>query len=296
MKDTTSFCNYLNKQKHRESTIKEHIANIKRLNAWAESQNMEGIEQLRYADIMAYVAEQKNKNLAVPTINIRLNSLRKYYEHLKEEGTREDNPTKKLYIKGSIKKAFLAHNYKDLETLYSSYIKYKENQPIREEKHKFPKQRNIVMLGLFIWQGLQGGEIEKLETSHIDLSSGAIYIPSTYRGESRELKLDPKQILPMYQYIESLKKLQPEGNSKLFICARSHDSIRHLSKEIQGLYPEIKNLEQIRASVIMYWIKAFGKRTAQYMAGHRHISSTERYEQQDIETLIDQLAKHHPFG
>jgi integrase/recombinase XerD len=32
------------------------------------------------------------------------------------------------------------------------------------------------------------------------------------------------------------------------------------------------------------------------MAGHKYISSTEKYEQQEIDSLKDVLSKHHPFG
>jgi len=38
------------------------------------------------------------------------------------------------------------------------------------------------------------------------------------------------------------------------------------------------------------------KRQVQYMAGHKYITSTEMYEVQQLETLTDQLSKHHPFG
>ena len=32
------------------------------------------------------------------------------------------------------------------------------------------------------------------------------------------------------------------------------------------------------------------------MAGHKYISSTEKYAEQQVEDLQDELAKHHPFG
>ena len=34
----------------------------------------------------------------------------------------------------------------------------------------------------------------------------------------------------------------------------------------------------------------------QYMAGHKYIDSTEKYEVQELEELTNQLMKHHPFG
>lgn len=38
------------------------------------------------------------------------------------------------------------------------------------------------------------------------------------------------------------------------------------------------------------------QKQVQYMAGHKYISSTEKYAAQEVEDLQDALAKHHPFG
>ena len=62
-------------------------------------------------------------------------------------------------------------------------------------------QRNIIIVGLLIWQGLHSGELEKLEVNHINLNEGIIYIPSTARSNSRALKLSTQQILTLHSYI-----------------------------------------------------------------------------------------------
>ncbi len=75
-----------------------------------------------------------------------------------------------------------------------------------------------------------------------------------------------------------------------------HNTISLLSEELKGINPQIKNAQHIRASVILYWLRQHNKRQVQYMAGHKYIHSTEAYEVQELETLTDQLTKHHPFG
>ncbi len=47
--------------------------------------------------------------------------------------------------------------------------------------------------------------------------------------------------------------------------------------------------------VITQWLKIDGLRKAQYYAGHRYISSTEKYLPNDIDGLIDDIAKFNPF-
>ena len=58
----------------------------------------------------------------------------------------------------------------------------------------------------------------------------------------------------------------------------------------------VKNLDQVRASVITHWVKAHDLRKAQYMAGHRYVSSTEAYKQQLLDELQADVKKFHPFG
>ena len=147
-----------------------------------------------------------------------------------------------------------------------------------------------------IWQGLHSGELEKLEVNHVNLNEGIIYIPSTARSNSRELKLSTQQILTLHSYIHggTRDKLKPKGEELL--PGNLHNTISLLSEELKGINPQIKNAQHIRASVILYWLRQHNKRQVQYMAGHKYIHSTEAYEVQELETLTDQLTKHHPFG
>ncbi len=48
--------------------------------------------------------------------------------------------------------------------------------------------------------------------------------------------------------------------------------------------------------VILHWLTQYNKQEVQYRAGHKYISSTEQYVQQEMGSLTDQLAKYHPFG
>jgi len=57
-----------------------------------------------------------------------------------------------------------------------------------------------------------------------------------------------------------------------------------------------KNAAQLRQSVISHWIKLYDIRQAQYMTGHKWVSSTERYQADNLEDLQRELEKHHPLG
>ena len=66
-------------------------------------------------------------------------------------------------------------------------------------------------------------------------------------------------------------------------------------KAIQKENPEILHAKQIRSSVITYWLKTYNLLQVQYFAGHKYVSSTERYQLNNLDNLQDKLEKYHPL-
>jgi len=54
-------------------------------------------------------------------------------------------------------------------------------------------------------------------------------------------------------------------------------------------------LYQLRASVIYNWVKEYDLRNAQYLSGHRYISSTEKFIIKDIRGLTKEINKYFPL-
>lgn len=292
--NTQSFYYWLKDNNLAQRTIDENVKDIKRFYEWVQTKSLcppsgdtgngTDIVRINYNELLEYVLYLKKQSLSVHTINIRINSIRKYYDHLKEEGEIEKNPARHLRIKGEIQR--VTENpltYTQLENLYDKYTEYS-----REKDYHI---RSLAMLGLMIWQGVHSGELVKMEVKHAKLNSGKIYIPSTRRSNNREIKLESKQIIVLHTYLSAL----PAAQEKLFEGSL-RNWITRLIDELKGINTQIKNAQHIRASVILHWIKMYGKREVQYMAGHRWISSTQNYEVQELDSLTDLLAKHHPFS
>ena len=74
------------------------------------------------------------------------------------------------------------------------------------------------------------------------------------------------------------------------------NSFLHLTYALRRLNPKVINAQQIRQSVITIWLKTKNLRMVQYMAGHRYVSSTERYQVNNLEDLYNQLEKFHPLS
>jgi len=160
------------------------------------------------------------------------------------------------------------------------------------------------MLGLMIYQGLRREELELLQDHHLRLREGKIEVPRTGRRAKRTLKLDGHQIADLQEYLLSTRLLLVKKSAKqteqLFLSTGESQSI---SSIVNGLMRQLRkenhffiNGEQLRQSRIGLWIRQYDLRQVQYMAGHKYVSSTERYSKTHLEDLQKELSKHHPMG
>jgi integrase/recombinase XerD len=289
------------RQPYRESTIKGHVKNIGYFMRWLNDNQLYEIENVRYKNMLEYAQYEQGRHMDTATVNQRLHSISLYFDYLKTIAPPQAvlrNPARSLHIKGKLQKITEQPlSYQELGNLYQAYKTL--DKPVAPNVQAIAKLlhcRNLVIVGLLIWQALHSGELNKLEATHLKLDEGKIYIPATTRSNSRELHLQPQQILDLHTYLNGgiRDKLKTKGD-KLFAvgCA---DTVKAIVEELKGINPQIRNARHIRASVILHWLRQHNKRQVQYMLGHRYIDSTERYAIQETETLTDLLSKHHPFG
>jgi site-specific recombinase XerD len=171
------------------------------------------------------------------------------------------------------------------------------------------------MIGLIIYQALRSEELAKLELQDLQLREGKITIHSTKRAEGRILKLEAHQVYDLMDFVHVTRKeilaLKSKlnatqnsklttANSKLFMSIGSSNNFNNLMQNllssIQITTKKIRDMNQIRTSVITNWLKQHNLRKVQYMAGHRYVSSTEAYQLNNIEELIENIKNYHPIG
>jgi integrase/recombinase XerD len=103
------------------------------------------------------------------------------------------------------------------------------------------------------------------------------------------------QMLPLSRYLEEIKpQLHPKGEE--LNPGDIKNLLSQMMPELPGINPMIRNALHMRSSVTLHWLTQYNKREVQCRAGHKYISSTEKYVQQEMGNLTDQLAKYHPFG
>jgi site-specific recombinase XerD len=287
-----SFDEYRNKNGYSAKSIRVQNSHMNRIKNWCINHNIH-LEEITYNQALQFIDSERQRGILNQSIIREINSIRIYFDYLLGTGTVKQNIIKRIKIRQSVKKVIPETlSPQQLENIYLDFMNIPEwghKTQTAKELHK----RNIVLLGLLVYQGLTSGETAKLETSHINLTKGKIYIPSTRKSNARALKLQANQILPIKTYIESLPNA--ERSRSMFPTKKHSDMICNIVSQAKKNHPEIIDSRQIRTSVIMNWLKTDNIRQVQYMAGHKSIRSTEQYRQQDLSDLTKQLELFHPL-
>jgi integrase/recombinase XerD len=246
------------------------------------------IAHFEHENLMQYIRYRKAQGIKANTINLELKKI-SYYLEFKEL----PNVVGPIRVKGASRR--IPHDLLSEKELDEIYQKFPDSR--NYWTHEDTLKRYHLILGLRIYQGLQDQELQKLETGHIQLDKGKIYVPSTKRTNKRILVLKPFQILPLQEYLLTERKnhLNNVESDSLFHAKRLIPAMPRIKEMINRYQPRLKSLYQIRSSVITNWLNHYNLREVQYMAGHRYVSSTERYRTDNLEDLQKELEKYHPL-
>lgn len=301
----SDFIEYLKRKQFSHNTLKTSRITIKLYLDWLSNERMES-EQVSYQDLLGFMKYCSKKGISQKTIQHYLNTVKHYYNYLEEEGRLEGrisvNPTLGIEVKG-IKRHVLYHIIEphELHKLYNQYP---------SETHR--DRRNKVMLGLLVYQGIRTEELARMTIKEVKLREGKIDVMGSRKNNGRLMQLESLQVMDMYDYMLQVRpeilKMEPKRKSQekqeteqLFIgeggnCYNLSNFMTQLMIKVRKINPSVQNAKQIRASVITKWVKMYNLRKAQYLAGHRYISTTESYLKNDLEGLKEEVQQFHPLG
>jgi site-specific recombinase XerD len=99
---------------------------------------------------------------------------------------------------------------------------------------------------------------------------------------------------------DELLQLTGKESQQLFISTGTSERIAnimgYLLKRLRQLNKKVTSANQLKASVIVHWLKLYNLRQVQYMAGHRYVSSTESFLMNEMDGMIEDIEKYHPIG
>ncbi len=291
------YTTYLKAQGYSPTTIQGQCNAKSRFIEWC-GRNHTSPTEIDYGTCLKFVKYLTRKGNSKRTVNHRLQSLKTYFNYLIDEAHRTDNPLESTIVKGE--KRTINHNLLEPDELEDLYYSYR-TEGIGDSYHRLTAKRGKVMTGLIVYQGLSTTDLGKLKTEHLRLSKGKVYVPSTKKSNARELELRPWQIMELLEYVnETLPSLQKRMNNysgQMFpINTRFNVLTSQVVKKLKRHNQKVVNIKQLRASVITIWLGQYNLRKVQYMVGHRYISSTERYLQDDLENLHEIVNNFHPIS
>jgi integrase/recombinase XerD len=288
---------YLQEQGYSETTITGNEKQIELFKKWCK-RNHTSPTEIDYKMCLKFIKYLTRKGNSKKTVNHRLRSVKIYFNYLIDEAYRSDNPIENTIVQGA--KRTINYNLLEADELEDLYYSF-ETDNYQEEYHKYTLKRAKVIIGLIVYQGLNTTDLGNLKIEHLQLSKGKIYIPSTRRSNARELELKPWQIMEFMEYANEVRpiiqnKLQNHSEQLFPTNARFNSIVYQIFKKLKKYNQKAENIKQIRASVITNWLGQYNLRKVQYLAGHRYISSTERYLQDDLENLHEIVNNFHPIS
>ena len=284
------------RQKGYSSYTRYKIATaVDKFRAWLKKEKLHR-SQIRESDILAYLREH-NKYQSQRTHQITVQHLKVWFTWQTDQELIKKNPAQDIQIHG-VKRRHL-YTIISPEALAEMHSK--------SPRHSITAIRDRCIIGLLVHQAIRTEELERLNIEDLTLREGTITIQATRRTAKRTLKLEPHQIIELMDYLnESRKHLlhsradyTGEPTNHVFFSIgksnRINNIISQLMTQLRIRYTWLTDLQQIRASVIVHWLKQHNLRKVQYMAGHRYVSSTEAYLQNDVSQLQEELNKYHPM-
>lgn len=283
-----TFTEYLQQKRCSAVTVDRYTIYSERFLKWLSDEQLKA-EEFTYSDLLEFMRYCHTNGITKRTVHNILCIVRHYCNYLILEKKRTDNPAAGVFIKGLVRK--LPNNLLRMEELEELYRSYSIQLNVDSSKK--------IMFGLMVYQGLTVGELMRLQSHHIKLKDGKIFIKGTKRTNERLLNLHASQVTELQQYLQ--KNKLKEGS--LFVEPRKKDvserninnRIKYMFDQLRRLNPKIINAKQIRSSVITEWLRKNNLRQVQYMAGHKYVSSTERYQVNNLDDLQNELQHHHPM-
>ena len=283
-----NFKEYLQQKKLSVKTVKHYTKYIGGFLTWLDDEELKA-EEFTYTELLDFMRHCHQRGISKRSVHNILCMVRHYCTYLISEGKRNDNPAAGVFIKGLVRK--LPTNLLSMEEMEELYKQYSLQLHVDASKK--------IMFGLMVYQGLTVGEVMRLQSHHIKMKDGKIFIKGTKRTNERLLNLQAVQITELQNYLTQNKfkegSLFIEPRKKEVSELNVNNRIQYMFKQLKQLNPKVINPKQLRSSVITFWLRQNNLRQVQYMAGHKYVSSTQRYQVNNLEDLQNELQQHHPM-
>ncbi len=274
-----------------ENTLESYQRDLKKYLGFLKKRGIKAFNATTKKLIVEYLAEQKDKGLAVSTITRNLASIRSFYQYLLMEQIILENPAGELESPKAEKKLPTVLSFKDVDLLLSQ-PQVKENIGMRDK----------AMLELLYATGIRVSELVSLNLDNVNLKMGFLKCEGKGNKE-RMVPLGSVAIKCLQDYIQNgrLKLLNQKDERALFLNQHGKRLTR------QGFWKILKKYARktgINAEITPHTLRhSFAThllengadlRSVQEMLGHADISTTQIYTQITRKKIKEIYNQTHP--
>lgn len=290
---------YLTLKGYSPKTRQSILYDTERFAQWCEGENVD-MPGVTYNDMTSYIGYCKEKGNKPKTIKFTVNSIKHYYNFLLSREEVADNPCSNIKIMG-VKRRTLHETFtpEELDNIYKGFSASSRPTGIGS---RLSHSRSKVILSLIIYQGLKSEELNRLTVADVNIREGKVHIARSRKNNERKMILEAHQLYEMMDYINDTRKvilaLTGKTTDALFPSLGEgkhfHNILAPLLRRLRKQFPKVRDINHLRASVITNWLKVHNLRKAQHLAGHRYVSSTELYQVNNMDSLIEDVNNYHP--
>jgi len=255
---------YLKRRNCSNHTVKNYMNTLRHFVLWLDVP----VEEVTHKKIQAYIDRLRNKRLAPKTINCHLDSIRGFYDYLRDE---EEIP-----IKNPVKKGYAQRLSRPLPR----HLKDEEVVVLLNAIHN---RRDQAMFRLMLRSGLRVEEVANLSLRAIDAKRRRLIVENGKGAKDRVAYISDDALRALGQYL----MVRPSSRSRrLFLVEKGPFTGRPIS--VRGIQKRIESYAKktglkvschpLRHTMATQLLNAEADLvTIQDLLGHTRIKTTQRY-------------------
>lgn len=232
----------ISEQRSYEKTVSKYLKNIKECFKYLHIKTLDDIKELDYITMREdwLNIKRDRDNLSGQSLNIRIVSIKSFFNYLKGRRLIDYNPASDLK-RYPINKTDKSIDPRDIQAMIE------ETRLDFEENKNFLTMRNYFILSLAVGTGLRSDEMRSIKMNDINFTTGVFTTTGKY-SKSREIKLN-KELLSLYHdYLYYRNQINTEEdyllvskNGKHMYSANLNDIFKKYGKKvgIEGMHTHL---------------------------------------------------------
>ncbi|MCX8958991.1 tyrosine recombinase XerC [Erwinia psidii] len=244
-------------------------------------------DSLDAAQVRSLAARSRRTGLKPASLALRLSALRSFLDWLTDQGVLKANPAR-----GIATPAAPRHLPKNIDVdEVDRLLAIDPNDPLAV--------RDRAMLEIMYGAGLRLSELVGIDTGHLDLASGEVWVVGKGSKE-RRLPIGRMAVQWIDHWLEMRDLFMPEDNAVFLSKQGKRISVRNVQKRFaewgvkQGISSHI-HPHKLRHSFATHMLESSGDlRAVQELLGHANLSTTQIYTHLDFQHLASVYDAAHP--